>query len=50
METYRIGIILDNHIVKKLRERQARMIEKTKKSVTLASIIRDALREELDKK
>ena len=43
METYRIGIILDEHILKKLRKKQAEMIKKTKKTVTLASVIREAL-------
>ena len=43
IEPHRIGITLNSTIIKKLRKRQAEMIRKTKKSVTLSSVIRDAL-------
>lgn len=49
IEGHRITIILDDDIVKKLRKRQAKLLMGTSKSVTLTSVIKEALSEYLKK-
>ena len=46
---HRITIILDDDIVKNLRKKQAEMLIGTSKSVTLTSVIKNILRDSLDK-
>ncbi len=46
---HRITIILDDEIVKKLRKRQAKLLMESSKSVTMTSVIKDALKEYLKK-
>ena len=49
MDGHRITIILDDDIVKKLRKRQAKLLMGTTRSVTLTSVIKEALNEYLKK-
>ena len=49
MDRHRITIILDDDIVKKLRKRQAKLLMGTTNSVTLTSVIKEALNEYLKK-
>lgn len=49
MDCHRITIILDEDIVKKLRKRQAKLLMGTTSSVTLTSVIKEALNEYLKK-
>lgn len=49
MEGHRITIILDDDIVKKLRKRQAKLLMGATRSVTLTSVIKEALNEYLKK-
>ena len=49
MEGHRITIILDEELVKKLRKKQAKMLVKTAKAVTLTSVIKEALEDSLAK-
>jgi len=49
MDGHRITIILDDDIVKKLRKRQAKLLMRTTNSVTLTSVIKEALNEYLKK-
>ena len=49
MDGHRITIILDEDIVKKLRKRQAKLLMGTTSSVTLTSVIKEALNEYLKK-
>lgn len=49
MEGHRITIILDDDIVKKLRKRQAKLLIGATRSVTLTSVIKEALNEYLKK-
>ena len=49
MEGHRITIILDDDLVKRLRKKQAQMLMDTSKSVTLTSVIKEALLEALEK-
>ncbi|MGQ0792165.1 MAG: hypothetical protein ACT4NJ_08105 [Nitrosopumilaceae archaeon] len=49
MDGQRITIILDDDIVKKLRKRQAKLLMGTTRSVTLTSVIKEALNEYLKK-
>jgi hypothetical protein len=46
---HRITIILDDDIVKKLRKRQAKLLMRSSKAVTLTSVIKEALNEYLEK-
>ena len=50
IDGHRITIILDDDIVKKLRKRQAKLLMGTTSSVTLTSVIKEALNEYLKKK
>ena len=50
MDGHRITIILDDDIIKKLRKRQAKLLMGTTSSVTLTSVIKEALNEYLKKK
>ena len=50
MDGHRITIILDDDIVKKLRKRQAKLLMGTTRSVTLTSVIKEALNEYLKKR
>ena len=45
---HRITIILDDDIVKKLRRRQAKLLMGSTSSVTLTSVIKEALNEYLN--
>ena len=49
IDGHRITIILDDDIVKKLRKRQAKLLMGTTSSVTLTSVIKEALNEYLKK-
>ena len=49
MDGHRITIILDDDNVKKLRKRQAKLLMGTTSSVTLTSVIKEALNEYLKK-
>jgi hypothetical protein len=40
----RITIVLDDDLVKKLREKQAKLIKETTKSVSFSSVINETLR------
>lgn len=46
---HRITIILDDEIVKKLRKRQAKLLIQRDRSVTLTSVIKEALDEYIKK-
>ncbi len=46
---HRITIILDDDILKKLRNRQAKLLMESSKAVTLTSVIKEALNEYLKK-
>jgi len=50
IEGHRITIILDDEIVKKLRKRQAKLLMGATRSVTLTSVIKEALNEYLKEK
>jgi len=43
----RITVVLDDEIVKKLRHRQAKMINKSSKSVSFSRVINEELRKAL---
>ena len=49
IDGHRITIRLDDDIVKKLRKRQAKLLMGTTSSVTLTSVIKEALNEYLKK-
>ncbi len=49
IEGHRITIILDNDIVRKLRNRQAKLLMESNKAVTMTSVIKEALKEYLKK-
>ena len=49
IEGHRITIILDDDIVKKLRNRQAKLLMESSKAVTMTSVIKEALKEYLKK-
>ncbi len=49
MKGHRITIILEDETVKKLRKRQAKLLMESSKSVTMTSVIKDALKEYLKK-
>ena len=49
IEGHRITTILDDDIVKKLRKLQAKLLMGTTSSVTLTSVIKEALNEYLKK-
>ena len=49
IDGHRITIILDDDIVKKLRKPQAKLLMGTTSSVTLTSVIKEALNEYLKK-
>jgi hypothetical protein len=40
----RITIVLDDDLVKKLREKQAKLIKETTKSVSFSSVVNETLR------
>jgi len=40
----RISVMFDDDIIKKLREKQAKLIKKSKKSVSFSSVVNEALR------
>ena len=43
----RITIVLDNNLVKKLRSKQASLIKKTNKNISLSKVLNDYLRKVL---
>jgi len=43
----RITIVIDNELMKKLRKKQAAMIQKTSKSVSFSSVITEYLKKSL---
>ena len=43
----RVTIVLDDDLVKKLRERQSKLIKKTTSSVSFSRVLNDILRESL---
>ncbi|MFQ5475807.1 MAG: hypothetical protein ACE5DT_02105 [Nitrosopumilus sp.] len=43
----RITIVLDDDLVKKLREKQAKQLTKSAKSVSFSSVINDTLRKSI---
>ncbi len=49
IEGHRITIILDDDIVRKLRNRQAKLLMESSNAVTLTSVIKEALEEFLKK-
>ncbi len=49
IEGHRITIILDDDIVRKLRNRQAKLLMESSKAVTMTSVIKEALKEYLKK-
>ncbi len=40
----RVTVVLDNYLVKKLREKQAKLIKETTKSVSFSSVVNMTLR------
>ena len=49
IQGHRITIILDDETLKKLRKRQAKLLMKTSRTITLTKVIKDCLNEYLDK-
>jgi len=49
IEGHRITIILDDDIVRKLRNRQAKLLMESSNAVTMTSVIKEALEEFLKK-
>jgi len=49
IEGHRITIILDDDILRKLRNRQAKLLMESSNAVTLTSVIKEALEEFLKK-
>ena len=48
IQGHRITIILDDETLKKLRKRQAKLIMKSTRTVTLTKVIKECLNEFLD--
>ncbi len=45
--TKRVTIMLDDDIIKKIREKQAKLIKKSEKSVSFSSVLNEVLRKSL---
>ena len=48
IQGHRITIILDDEILKKLRRRQAKLLMKSNRTVTLTKVIKECLNEALE--
>ena len=48
IQGHRITIILDDEILKKLRKRQAKLLMKSNRTVTLTKVIKECLNEALE--